>query len=257
MVHGMQNKVFVMSQAESSILVVDDDVDACENLSDIFRDFGHDVDVAHDGPTALEMVRKKPYDIALLDFKMPGMDGLTLYREIRKLRSETVSLIITAYASSETQAAAREAGAFEILSKPVDFSKLLPFVEQAIQQPLILIVDDDQDLCDNLWDVFRERGYRVARAHDAQLATERLTEKAFQVVLIDMKLPKGNGSQVLLQVKQFNPDARTVLITGHRSEMELQIQNALNEGANAVCYKPFDVPQLLKTVEDISQRREE
>ncbi|MCA9068485.1 MAG: response regulator [Planctomycetaceae bacterium] len=246
-----------MSQITHSILVVDDDVDACENLSDIFRDLGHDVDVVHDGNAALDLVRKKPYDVALLDFKLPDMDGLTLYREIRKLRSETVSLIITAFPSPETRAAAREAGAFEILSKPVEFSKLLPLVEKAIRQPLILIVDDDRDLCESLWDIFRERGYRMARAHDVQTAKERLKENEFQVVLIDMKLPTGNGSNVLLQVGQSSPAARTILITGYRSEMELQIEEALHEGVDAVCCKPFDVPQLLKTVEKLSRRKGE
>lgn len=245
-----------MPQSKPSLLVVDDDVDACENLSDIFRDFDYDVDMAHDGESALEMVRQKPYDVALLDFKMPGMDGLTLYREIRKLRSETVSMIVTAYASSETQAAACETGALEILSKPVDFGQLFSLVEEALTQPLILVVDDDQELCETLWDIFSDRGYRVSRAYDSRDAEGRLSEQNFQVVLIDMKLPKGNGSNVLLQVKQFNPQARTVLVTGHRSEMEHQIQKALNEGASAICYKPFDVPQLLQTVEDLSHRKE-
>ncbi len=65
-----------------SILVVDDEVDTCCNLSDILTDLGYGVDVAHEGQTALAMVRRKSYDVALLDYNMPGMDGLTLYREI-------------------------------------------------------------------------------------------------------------------------------------------------------------------------------
>jgi two-component system, NtrC family, response regulator HydG len=73
-----------MTKKTPSILVVDDEVDTCRNLSDILTDLGYRVDVAHDGFTALAMVRQKPYDVALLDLKMPGMDGLTLYREIKK-----------------------------------------------------------------------------------------------------------------------------------------------------------------------------
>lgn len=242
-----------MNAQQNSVLVVDDDVDTCHNLSDILSDFGYDVDIAHDGSTALEMVQAKPYDVALLDFKMPGMDGLTLYREIRKLRSDTVAMIITAYATSETQEKAMAAGMWQVLAKPVDFSKLLSLVEEAAQQPLVMVVDDDHDLCDNLWELLRSRGYRVTLAHDLKAANERLGEKDFQVVLVDFRLPGGDGRQLLEDMRQSNPLARTVLITGHRSELEQQVRQALSEGADAICYKPFDVPRLLEIVDRFSR----
>jgi DNA-binding NtrC family response regulator len=202
------------------------------------------------------MVRGKPYDVALLDLKMPGMDGLTLYREIRKLRAGTVAMVVTAYATTETVAEAKQAGLWHVLSKPVDFSRLLPLVEQAVQQPLVMVVDDDRELCENLWDILRERGFRVAVAHDDREAAGQLHGGRFQVVLIDMKLPSGDGRQVLKMVQQANPEARTVLITGFRSEMEELVQSAVKEGADAVCYKPFDVPGLIETIARLSERDE-
>ena len=65
------------------------------------------------------------YDVALLDLKMPGMDGLTLYREIKKLRAGTVAIMVTAYASSATAEEALAAGAWQVVAKPVDFPMLL------------------------------------------------------------------------------------------------------------------------------------
>src|SRR6516225_1825125 len=135
---------------EPAILVVDDDMDTCRNLADILTDLGYRVDVAHDGLSALELVRQNPYDVALLDYKMPGMDGLTLYREIKKLRSGTVALIVTAYAGSNQAEEALAAGAWQVLPKPTDFPKLLSMVEKALDQPLVLVIDDDHDLCANL-----------------------------------------------------------------------------------------------------------
>jgi two-component system, NtrC family, response regulator HydG len=245
-----------MNAQQPTILVVDDDVDTCQNLSDILTDFGYEVDTANSGLAALELVRDKPYDIALLDFKMPGMDGLTLYREIRKLRSATVAMIITAYSTSETRQEALQAGTWQVLSKPVVFPKLLALVEEIARQPLVMVVDDDRDLCDALWDLLRERGYRVALAHDQQEASERLQENEFQVVLLDLRLPGGDGRQVLNLIRQSNPQARTVLITGHRSELEQHVQQAIQEGADAVCYKPFDIPALLNTLNQFSHSRE-
>lgn len=89
-------------KAPAAILVVDDEVDTCRNLSDILTDLGYQVDTALDGFTALEMARNKCYDIALLDLKMPGMDGLTLYSELCKLCAETLAIVVTAHASKAT-----------------------------------------------------------------------------------------------------------------------------------------------------------
>lgn len=235
--------------APASILVVDDEADTCRNLSDILTDLGYDVDTALDGFAALQLARNKCYDIALLDLKMPGMDGLTLYRELRKLCAETVAIVVTAYASKATAEEALAAGAWQVVPKPVDFPRLLSLVEEALGQPLVLVVDDDSDLCANLWDLLRERSYRVAIAHDEEDASRILRNHEFHIVLIDMKLPIGDGIRVFQHVRQTNPQARTIVITGHRVEMDPIVQRVVKEGADAVCYKPFDVPRLLATLE--------
>jgi CheY-like chemotaxis protein len=241
-----------MDHAKACILVVDDDVDTCRNLSDILTDLGYEVDIAHDGSTALELVRRNAYDVALLDYRMPGMDGLTLYRAIKKLRAGTVAIVVTAYAEATTAEEALAAGAWQILPKPVDFPKLLGFVGEAVEQPLVLVVDDDHDLCASLWDVLRERGFRVCLAHDEREARQHLADTAFKAVLIDMKLPSGDGTSVFRLVRQANPRARTVMITGHRGEVDQQVQQLLDEGADAVCYKPFDVPRLLAALQQLT-----
>ena len=243
-----------MSANPSRILIVDDEQDTCANLSDILTDLGYQVDTANDGFTALELVKKRPYDVALLDLRMPGMDGLELYRRMREISAETVAIVVTAYASSDTAKSVLATGAWKILPKPVNIGILLNFVAQALDSPLVLVVDDDQDLCENLWEILRERGYRVCVAHDLPDAEKKLAEHRFHVVLIDLKLPTGTGQALLRTLRNVDPEARAVLITGHRSEMESQVQTAMDAGANAVCYKPFDVQNLLATVETLSRR---
>ena len=238
----------------TSILVVDDDPDICQNLSDILTDLGHHVDTATGGLAALELVRQKPYDVALLDLKMPDMDGLTLYREIKKLQAGTVAIVVSAYASGPITEEVLSAGAWQVLPKPADLDRLLRLVGEAIDQPLVLVVDDDHDLCQSLWDVLRERGYRVSLAHDEEEAAARLEGQPFRVVLIDMKLPQSDGRRVFQIVRQHHPEARTILITGHRTEMEELIQHVTAEGADAVCYKPFDMSRLLEQLEGLSKR---
>lgn len=242
-------------QDEAWILVVDDDPDICRNLSDILTDLGYQVDTAQSGSSALELVRRRPYDVALLDLKMPGLDGLTLFREIKKERAGTVSLLVTAYAGATTTEEALTAGAWKVVSKPVDFPKLLHLVEEAIDQPLVLVVDDDRDLCANLWDLLRDSGFRVSLAHDLREATLELKGSSFQVVLIDMRIPDGDGSAVFRLVREANPDARTVLITGNRPEMDELVAQVVAEGADAVHYKPFHVTDLIETLGRLAKSR--
>lgn len=243
-----------MSAHPTSILVVDDDVDTCENLRDILSDMGYHVETAHDGPSALALVRRRPYDLALLDLRMPGMDGVTLYREIRKIRSDAVALVVTAFASADAEAEALSAGVWRVLGKPVDFPRLLSLVAEAADQPLVLVVDDDHDLCGSLWDLLRDRGYRVGVAGDEETAVKRLGDRSFRVVLIDLKLPGSDGGSVYRRVRESNPEARTVLITGHRAEMDDVVRQVVSEGADAVCYKPFDVPRLLDLLHRLTEK---
>src|ERR1041385_4567381 len=102
------------------------------------------------------------------------------------------------------------AGTWQFLSKPVDFPRLLGLVSEAVGQPLILVVDDDHDLCHNLWDLLREKGFRVSLAHDEREAEVRLRDQKFKAVLIDMKLPEGDGAGVFRMVRRVNPQARTI-----------------------------------------------
>jgi DNA-binding response OmpR family regulator len=68
-----------------------------------------------------------------------------------------------------------------------------------------------------------------------------------------MKLPHGDGSSVFRLVRNSSPQARTVLITGHRSEMDQVVRQVLAEEADAVCYKPFDVTSLLETLRRLTE----
>jgi two-component system response regulator HydG len=242
-----------MTAQSRSILVVDDEPDTCANLSDIFTELGFRVDVAYDGTNALELVRERHYDIALLDLKMPGMDGLELYRHIKQLCAGTVAMIVTAYASDATAQAALHAGAWRLVPKPVDPRTLLQWIGDALDQPMIMIIDDDTELCESLWDLFREHGFRACVAHTVRDASRRLHTTDLHVALIDLRLPEGGGGQIFQLVRQTHPRARTVIITGNRSDTEQLVAQVLAAGADAVCYKPFDVPSLLETVNRLTR----
>jgi CheY-like chemotaxis protein len=245
-----------MNTSAASVLVVDDDEDTCQNLSDILGDLGYQVDLAYDAPAALELLGPKAYDVALLDLRMPGMDGLSLFLEIKKVRPATVAIFVTGYSGDGRVEAALAAGAWQVVPKPVNLPRLMRTIEEALALPLVLIVDDDPDLCTSLGDVMRGRGYRVCFAYGVGQAKERLKEQNFDVVLLDLQLPDGDGTTVLRDVQEANPAAGVIVITGHAAELAPAVEQALAEGVNSVVQKPFDVAQLLSAVQRLARPEE-
>jgi two-component system, NtrC family, response regulator HydG len=235
-----------------TVLVVDDDTDNCRNLADILTDLGYRVDTAPDGPSGLAMVQARPYDVAVLDYKMPGMSGLELYSRIKAFRAGTVAVLVSAYTDPATRDTALGAGMWKVLPKPVDLPRLLGLVDEAVGQPLVLIVDDDSDLCMTLWDILRERGFRVCLAGDARTAADRLRDRSYKVVLVDLRLPDADGTVVVHAAHEVAPDARTVVITGQTASAPL-VQETLRQGVDAVYYKPLDVPQLLEALDRLAR----
>lgn len=242
-----------MSSKLPAILVVDDEPDICANLRDILSEFGYEVDTATSGTSALDLVESGNYDVALLDLKMPGMDGVELYKEIKHRSSGTVAVIISAYASTAAAKEALEAGAWRILSKPVDVAQVLQCIAEALGQPLVMLVDDDEELCASLWDVLHSQQIRVKMAHNMADANAALEDQDYQVAIVDLKLPGGDGLEICAQVHEKNPHARTILITGHRVELEQRADRL--PVVDATCYKPFDVNELLAIIRRLSNAR--
>jgi CheY-like chemotaxis protein len=116
------------------LLVVDDDRSNCAIVSRLLTDQGFPVDVANDGPEALELVSQQPYALAVIDYQMPGMDGVELYRRIRELRPELVGVFLTAFTTLSTVYPAIEAGVERVLAKPVNRDELIPLVEEIVKK---------------------------------------------------------------------------------------------------------------------------
>lgn len=130
--------------------------------------------------------------------------------------------------------------------------RLLNLVDEALEQPLVMVVDDDPDLCATLWDILRERGFRVCFAGDARSASDRLKDRSYKVLLVDLRLPDEDGVAVLRAVRESAPDARVVVITG-QSESSSLVQDAVQEGVDSVCFKPLNISQLLQTLDRLAR----
>lgn len=113
------------------ILIVDDDAATCETLADLFESEGYAAFVAFTGREAIEKAGELPFEVVLLDVRMPGMDGVEVLREMRRIFPATKVLMITAHAESGLLEEALELGACGFRTKPLDLRKLLLAVEEA------------------------------------------------------------------------------------------------------------------------------
>ena len=121
-----------MSKSEARVLIVDDEKDFCEILFHVIRREGFVPLVAHDGETALEMVRAGMPEALLLDVKMPGMDGMEVLRQSKKIDPDLPVLMITAYGGLHGAVQAMKEGAFDYLAKPLNNRELIEKLRRAL-----------------------------------------------------------------------------------------------------------------------------
>ena len=120
--------------APQSIMIVDDELIVRESLTKWFRQDGYRVESAEDANHALKLMNEGPWDLALLDIKMPGMSGLDLQKRLKEIDKNTSGIMITAFASVESAVQALKEGAFDYVTKPIDPEHLSHLVTNAFKQ---------------------------------------------------------------------------------------------------------------------------
>ena len=239
------------------ILVVDDNEDFCRNVNDILELKGYEVVSAYDGFKALELVKQDGFELVLMDIKMPVMDGVETFRKVKEIVPDTPVIMVTAYAVEDLIREALREGAYGSLKKPVDFDKLFRLIEQATPNgKLILVVDDDKNLCANIKEVLSDKGYRVCVAYDGNMAIEKAEKSNFDIMLLDLKLPVLNGLETYLSIRDFRPNVVAIMITGYRQEMNELAQQALKESVYTCLEKPINMDKLVELLEQIGEQKD-
>ena len=115
------------------ILVVDDETIVRESLKAWFEQDGHSVDAAESAKEGLRLCAQGRYDIALVDIKMPGMDGLEMQTRLAAADPDLTIILMTAYASVESAVKAMKAGAYDYIVKPFDPDDLSHLIQRAAE----------------------------------------------------------------------------------------------------------------------------
>lgn len=254
------------------VLVVDNNQDLCQSAVSSLKEIGIDAQWATDGKTAVEMARKcndeqNGYDIILLDWKMPEMDGLHTAREMRKHLGENVPiLIISAYDWSDIEDEAREVNIQGFISKPLFKSNLYlglsrymledsgeelkdEFVSHDAFRGKRILLAEDNDLNWEIAEVLlSEAGFQLERAENGKVCVEKFessTPGYYDVILMDIRMPVMNGYDAAKAIRALTrEDASLPIIAMTADAFSNDIQHCLDCGMNEHVAKPIDMSRL-------------
>jgi DNA-binding NtrC family response regulator len=223
-------------------------------LGGILEDKGHNVVMVENGYQAIEAVKQTLFDVIFIDIKMPGINGVQTFREIKKIDRKAVVIMMTAYSVEDLLKEALEEGAYATVYKPFDVDKIIAVIEEVLhEKTLILVVDDKFSDRETLKTILEDKGYRVATAKDGTEAIEMVKSKHYDIIFLDVILPGIDGVETFERVKGIDPEVTVIMMTGYTEE-DL-VRKAVSEGAYTCIYKPFHMEKLIELVEGISREK--
>ena len=128
-----------MNNNKGNILVVDDEKNLRDTLAAILEMEGYRVCVLENGYKAIQKVKEESFDIALIDIKMPGINGVDTFKEIKKISPKTVVIMMTAYAVENLIEQAISEKAYKCIYKPFDIEKVIAEIREIQQRVMVLI----------------------------------------------------------------------------------------------------------------------
>ena len=260
------------------VLIIDDDPVACEHAKLVLGKAGIDAETAASGGEAVELVRlrharRKPYNLILVDWQMPEMDGVETTRRIREIvGNESAIIILTAYRWDDVLEEALEAGVDSFLSKPLFAAAVIEEFRSAMNRKgvrekqtqtkadlngrHILLAEDVQINAEIMQMVLQTRGMQVDLAVNGRVAVEKVTDHPagyYDAILMDMRMPEMDGLEATRRIRAMDrEDAKTIpIIALTANAFDEDVQRSMQAGLNAHLSKPVQPEVLYETLESL------
>lgn len=258
---------------KNRVLLVDDEEDFLTASSQALQRRGLEVDVAPNGVTALEMADEQQYDVIVLDVKMPDIDGIEVFRIIRRKYPNLPVILLTGHSSIDDAFQTSKDGIADYLSKPIDMDDMAARIREVVVQfeqresedheppppdssvPVrVILIDDEVRFLDSMKRVLERRNLDVDTAESGEQGLTLLKEKLVDVVVLDIKMPGLGGLEVLRRIKTYYPSVQVIMLTGHPSYVTAM--EAIKQGAHEYLEKPPDIEKLAATIRRLFEYRQ-
>ena len=262
---------------DMAVLVIDDDPVACEHAKLVLEKSGIAAETAASGAEALEMVklrhaRMAPYNLILVDLKMPEMDGVETTRNIRELiGNESAIIILTAYRWDDVLEEATKAGVDSFIAKPLFADNVLEEFDSAVKRKgiaakqkkkvclegrRVLLAEDMEINAEIMKMVLKMRKIEADLATNGRITLEKFSEHPegyYDAILMDMRMPEMDGLEATRRIRQLDrPDAKSIpIIALTANAFDEDVQRSLQAGLNAHLSKPVQPDTLYETLESL------
>jgi len=184
-----------------NVLIVEDERSQREMLEGFLLRQGFSISSVDGGEKALDAIRREYFDLVLLDYKMPGMDGLQTLREMKKITPELAVVMMTAYGTVETAVQAMKEGASDYLTKPVDLDELLLLIEKVSEK--ILLQRENIELKERLRERYRfdQIVYASGNMEEVMNLTGRVAKSEATVLI---RGESGTGKELIANAIHYS-----------------------------------------------------
>src|SRR5437763_10418542 len=186
-----------------TILVVDDEEIMLEILETLLTREGYDVRLASSGAEGLEMARALPFDAAIVDIMMPGLDGIATLDELKRIDEDLAVIIITAYASVESAISAMKAGAFDYISKPFKNDEVLVVIRNAIERRRL--VHENRALRQNIQERYHKFANIIGRSSRMRQVFDLIIQAAPSRSTILIQGESGTDKELVARAAHAHP----------------------------------------------------
>ena len=261
---------------EMHVLVVDDDPVDCEHAKVVLGQVGVHCETAASGAESIGMIqvrhaRREDYDLVLVDWRMPGMDGVETARKIREIVGQEMPIIIlTAYSWEEIEQEAGEAGVDSFVSKPLFAGNVMDRFRDCFRRKhqsllertcdlkgrRVLLAEDVSVNAEILMMVLSMREMEAELAENGRIAVEKFAAHEpgyYDAILMDMRMPEMDGLEATRIIRAMDrEDARTIpMIALTANAFDEDVQRSMQAGLNAHLSKPVDPELLFSTLEHL------
>ena len=269
---------YVINPKNMRILVVDDEEIAAEHARIVLDEAGIKADTCYDGQTAMNMLevqhaKHEPYNLVLLDWKMPEKDGVELAREIRKRYDrETTVIILTSFNWDEIMEEAVHSGVDSFLAKPLFASNVLDEFERIARKNNlslfreknradlkgrhILMAEDVFINAEIMKQIILSKEAEIDHAENGKIVLNMFEESTvgyYDAILMDVRMPEMDGLEATAAIRSLDRlDAKTIpIIALTANAFDEDVQRSLQVGMDAHLSKPVDPEHLYQTLEEL------